>query len=203
MASDISICNRALRIVGIAPITAMGEDGKAGSWAQATYADSRDALLAEYPWNFAIKRAELAAAGGGLVPAWGYEFLYALPSDCLRVLNVEGEPDSFTDPYKIEGRYIATDAAAPLNIRYIAQVTDPAQWSPLFVDALVTRMAAEGAFHFTGSTAREAQLTERYKEVVANARRYDAQEGTPESIVANDWLDSRIATTGRFRDIDL
>ena len=189
MASEVSICNRALRVLGVQPISALGEDSKAGAWAQQTYADARDALLAEYPWNFAIKREALAASVSE--PVWGYAYLYALPADCLRVLAVEGEPESYTDPYKIEGRSIATDAAAPLNIRYIARVTDPAQFFPLFVEALAARLAAEGAFHFTGSTAREAQLAERYRELVANARRYDAQEGTAEGLVASDWLDAR------------
>ena len=57
---------------------------------------------------------------------------------------------------------------------------------------LTSGLASEGAFHFTGSTTREAQLRETYKEVIANARRYDAQEGTAEGIVATDWLESRL-----------
>ena len=189
MTSEVSICNRALRVLGVAPIMALGEDSKAGSWAQETYADLRDALLAEYPWNFAIWRAVLAASN--VAPAWGHQFLYPLPADCLRVLAVEGEPEARIEPYRIEGRAIATDAPAPLRIRYIARVTDPAQFGPLFVDALAARLAAEGAFHFTGSTSREEQLRQAYRELAANARRYDAQEGTAEALVANDWLEAR------------
>ena len=190
MASEVSICNRALRILGVAPILALSEDSKAGSWAQETYADARDGLLAEYPWNFAIKRASLAASTDE--PVWGPTLLYPLPADCLRALKLEGEPEQVVEDWHVEGRSIATDAVAPLNIRYIARVTDPAQFNPLFTDALVARLASEGAFHFTGSTTREAQLRETYKEVIANARRYDAQEGTAEGIVATDWLESRL-----------
>ena len=190
MASEVSICNRALRVLGVAPVSTLGEDSKAGSWAQESYADARDGLLAEYPWNFAIRRAVLAASG--TAPAWGYAFLYPLPADCLRVLGVEGEPEARVEPYKIEGRGIASDAPAPLRIRYIARVADPAQFGPLFVDALVARLAAEGAFHFTGSTSREEQLRQAYRELAANARRYDAQEGTAEALVANDWLEARL-----------
>lgn len=190
MASDVSICNRALRVLGVAPITALGEDSKAGSWAQESYADARDGLLAEYPWNFAIKRAALPASTDE--PVWGYTYLYPLPSDCLRALNVEGEPEEQVEDWHVEERAIVTEATAPLNIRYIARVTDPAQWSPLFVDALVARLAAEGAFHFTGSTTREQALREAYRDTVANARRYDAQEGTASGVVASDWLESRL-----------
>jgi len=190
MASDVSICNRALRVLGVAPILALGEDSKAGSWAQETYADVRDGLLAEYPWNFAIRRALLAA--GGSAPLWGQSRAFPLPADCLRVLAVEGEPLTRVEPYRIEGRAIATDAAPPLGIRYIARVTDPAQFSPLFVEALAARLAAEGAFHFTGSTSREEQLRQAYRELAANARRYDAQEGTAEALVANDWVEARV-----------
>jgi len=190
MVSDVSICNRALRVIGVAPILALGEDSKAGAWAQESYADARDGLLAEYPWNFAIRRAALAASP--TPPAWGPARLFPLPADCLRVLAVEGEPEARVEPYRVEGRAIASDATAPLRIRYIARVDDPALFGPLFADALAARLAAEGAFHFTGSTSREEQLRQAYREVAANARRYDAQEGTAEGLVAHDWLESRV-----------
>ena len=191
MVSETSIVNRALRLLKVETISALSEDSEAGSWANDTYEPARDALLAEYPWNFAIARASLAAAVA--TPTWGPTKFYELPADCLRVLNVEGEPETLgIEDWWVEGRRIATDGTAPLKIRYIAKVTDPAQWSPLFIDALVARLAAEAAYRFTGSTSREAQLTDRYREVIANARRYDAQEGTPQGLVADQWLKSRL-----------
>lgn len=193
MASEVSICNRALRLLRVQPITSLEEDGEAAGWCAETYPDARDALLAEYPWNFAVRRAALPALTQA--PDWGFARAFALPAEpehALRLLKVEGEPAGAFLPYQVEGRRIVTDQAAPLRILYIARVVEPGSFSPLFVEALAARMAAEGAFHFTGSTSREQQLVELYERKVALARRYDAQEGTGEGLVADDWLRSRL-----------
>lgn len=192
MPSEVSICNRALRLLRVQPVSALDEPGEAAAWCAQTYPDARDALLAEYPWNFAVRRRALPALAEP--PAWGHARAFALPEapeHALRVLAVEGEPAGRFEPYRIEGRRIVTDQAAPLRILYLAAVEDPALFPPLFVEALAARLAAEGAFHFTGSTSREQQLVELYERKVALARRYDAQEGTGEGLIADDWLRSR------------
>lgn len=191
MASEVSIVNRALRLLKVKPIASLSEQTEAGRWASDTYADARDALLQEYPWNFAIKRDGFSASTSA--PAWGYDYLYLLPSDCLRVLNIEGEPDGATDAWKVEGGYIATDAIAPLYIRYIARITNTGLFPPAFVEALAARLAAEGAYPFTGNVAREQSMTQLYETRLAIAKRYDAQEGTPDpGPVAEDWTDERL-----------
>ena len=61
MASDIGIINGALSKLGEVPILAVTDNTEPGRLANRTYNDIRDALLREFPWNFAIKRASLAA----------------------------------------------------------------------------------------------------------------------------------------------
>jgi hypothetical protein len=191
MASEVQIVNRALRLLKVAPITAIGQDSEAGEWADGVYTSARDALLAEYPWNFAMKRAALSASPDA--PAWGYGYAYPLPADCLRVLSIEGEPDESTEAWVVEAGSILTDAIAPLYIRYIEQVTNPGRFPPMFTEALVARLAAEGAYGFTGNVAREQLMNELYQARLAIAKRYDAQEGTPEpGPVADDWLRERV-----------
>jgi len=191
MASEVSIVNRALRLLKVAPITTIGENSESGEWAAAVYEGARDALLQEYPWNFAMKREALSASP--TAPAWGYSAAYPLPADCLRVLSIEGEPDELTEPWIVEAGSILTDAGAPLYIRYIEKVTNPGRFSPTFTEALVARIAAEGAYSFTGNVAREQLMNELYQVRLAIARRYDAQEGTPEpGPVADDWLRARL-----------
>lgn len=190
MASDVEIVNRALRLLKVEQISSLDEGTSQARWARDTYAAARDALLQEYPWNFAVRRATLAASTDG--PDWGPERRFPLPADCLRVLNVEDEPEFVTDRYSIEDGAIVTDSDAPLRIRYVARVESAASFAPLFVEALVVKLAAEGAWHFTGSLSREAQLIDLFREKSAQARRFDAQEGTPgPGPIADDWLRSR------------
>ena len=191
MASEVQIVNRALRLLRVDQISSLGEGTGQANWAADTYPDARDALVAEYPWNFAMARDSLPALTDA--PAWGYDYAYQLPADCLRLWSIQGEPECEVAPYKIEGRRIVTDGAAPLKILYIRKIENPGEFSPLFIEALVVKLAAEGAFRFTGSVAREQAMVELYREKVAMARRYDAQEGTPDpGPVADDWLRARL-----------
>ncbi len=192
MASEVSIVNRALRLLRVEAITAMSESGATAAWARDIYPDARDALLQEYPWNFAMRRASLSASTSA--PAFGFARAFPLPEapeKCLRVWRLEGEPD-IEMVWRVEGRQLLTDEAAPLQIHFIAQVTDTAVYAPLFVEALAACIAAEGAFHFTGSTSREAQLAELRRQKVGVAKQMDALEGTPEDLVANEWLGARL-----------
>ena len=89
MASDVGIANAALRKLGQSPITSFSEANKAGRIANERFAESRDALLAEHPWNFALKRVSLAASA--TAPEWGYNNAFPLPTDYIRMYEVEGE----------------------------------------------------------------------------------------------------------------
>lgn len=192
MASEVSIVNRALRMLRVEPIAALDENSATAAWARDVYPDARDALLQEYPWNFAMRRAALPAAT--TAPAFGFERAFPLPETpekCLRVWKLEGEPD-IQMVWKVEGRLLLADEAAPLQIHFIAKVTDTGLYPPLFVDALAACLAAEGAYHFTASTSREAQLAELRRQKVATAKQMDALEGTAEDLVANEWLGARL-----------
>lgn len=191
MVSEVGIVNRALRLLRVEEISSLDEGTGQARWAKDTYADTRDALLAAYPWNFAMGRVSLPALTAA--PAWGYDYAYQLPPDCLRLYAIQGEPESEVQPYKVEGRTVVTDNPAPLKISYIRKVTDPATFSPLFVEALAVKLAAEGAYRFTGNVAREAAMVDLFRDKLAEARRSDAQEGTPDpGPVADDWLRSRL-----------
>jgi len=190
MPSDVQIVNMALRRLRVSPITSIGEDSEPGAWASAVYAACRDEVLVGHAWNFAVKRASLAA--DPTAPAWGYDYRYTLPTDCLRVWRLDGELEGIAGPYRVEGRYILTDDSAPLLIEYISQATDAGIYPPLFVNALVARLALEGAYGLTGSGTREGDLRGAYFQAMADARRADSQEGTPEDFNANQWIEARL-----------
>lgn len=193
-ASDIEICNRALDMVGADPIMSFADAAKAAKLCQRNYAPVRDATLRAYPWNCAIRRAVLPAA---TAPLWGFANAFELPQGpgepspyCLRLLRLEGELD--TDiVYRVEGRRILTDEAAPLRVVYIARVLDPTQYDPLLDDAIAARLAVDLCIPLTQNGANMAALGDTYKAKLAEARRSDAQEGSAEQVAADQWLGSR------------
>lgn len=193
--SDIAICNRALDMCDADAILSFDDQTKNAQRLKRSFVPVRRAVIRAYPWNCVTRRAALAASAEA--PAWGFARQFALPEGpsparCLNVRSVEGEIEGTASPYKIEGRFIVSDDAAPLNILYLADITDPTRYDPLLDDAIAYRLAAELCYPLTGSRTAAADMRTAYRDVLKEARRVDAQEGTPEEILASLWTDSRL-----------
>lgn len=190
MASEVQIANIALSKLGAQPINAFTDDSNSARLANLTFSEIRDTVLRDHPWNCATKRASLAALA--TAPVWGYARQFQLPTDCLRVLGPEN-PNR--EPWKVEGRKILTDLAAPLNILYIAQVTDPNEFDALFREALSARLAMEWAEPVSGNTTLQAQMAQLYAAKLRDARGVDGQEGSPDALDIFEWVEARFAGT--------
>lgn len=182
--SDISICNGALRLLGARRISAFTENTPESRVCAELYEKIRDDLLYSHPWNFASARVSLAALTSS--PAFKYAYQFQLPNDCLRVLGTECE----TDEYEVEGRYLVTDNST-MSVLYIKRITDPGLFSPGFVATFEARLAMEMAYDLTKSTSLKDAMTKEYKDKLANARSFDAQEGSPRRVYADSWINSR------------
>lgn len=101
-----------------------------------------DLTLGAHAWSFAQKRAALALVQTVDDDA-AYPYAYALPTDCVRALRLEGFGALNRSPaYIIEGDTLrATVSGATLL--YVRRITDPRRWSAAFADALAWGLAAE------------------------------------------------------------
>lgn len=189
--SEVEICNRALDAIGAPTITALTEGTRQAGICNRYFPQLRDDVLAAHPWNFAIKRAVLPALE--TAPAWGFDYAYQIPTDCLRVVEVEGE-DAIVPPsaWQVESGSIVTDMTAPLYIRYISRVTETGLFAPLFVSALAARIAAEIAQPLTGSSDIRGRMQKEFADQMRRARSADGQEGTPLMLGADDFPLSRL-----------
>ena len=137
--SDVSICNLALSKIGTrSKISSIDEEGVLPETCKIHYAHTRDALMQSHPWNFAMKR--IALSRNAIAPAFEFLYSYQLPADCLRVVAMYDT----SIPYKVEGRDLLTNATE-VNLKYISKTINELLFTPLFVEALATRMAAERA----------------------------------------------------------
>jgi hypothetical protein len=199
MSSQVEIANRALTKLGAARIISFGDDNKQSRSVQSMFPIVRDAELRAHIWSFAVKRASLAALTS--TPDWGYSFQYELPSDCLRLIQVN---DSFQGPdmsnyrnastaeYMLEGNKILTDYVAPLKIRYIARKVDITQWDATFVEAFACRLAAEMAEDLTQSNQKKDAAWQEYRQALSVAIRSGAVEQQPQDMPDDSWMLSRI-----------
>lgn len=200
MASNVEIANSALTKVGAARITALTDNVKAAREINAIFELRRDYLLCTHNWSFAMTRTSLPALDE--TPAWGYTYLYQLPTDCLRVVQVNDTwvvpgladytsgPDS--EPYKITGRRIETDIGAPLKLRYIKRVTDPAQFDAAFVEVFASDLADQVCEALTQSNTKREATRAVLRQSLLEAVRSNAIELPPEAIPDDSWILSRL-----------
>lgn len=187
MASKVGIMNRALGLVGDEPITSPTEDSEPARIMNRFYDDSRRAVLRAHPWNSAVRRISLAKLSAS--PAWGFDNQFQLPAEALRVLQVSKEKSTF----KIEGRRLLSDSDT-VEILYIKDITDPNEFDPLLLDVFAARLASDVAYRLTASRTLASDLWEMYLAKLREARKIDAQEGTPEDLVIDpndDWIEAR------------
>jgi hypothetical protein len=195
MASKTAIANRALSKLGETRVSNIETDNtKPAKTIRFMYDIVRDAMLTAYPWNFAIKRAQIAADASA--PAWGYNKQYTLPVDFLSLLEIRGNPE-----YRIEGGKILTNEGAPIYIRYISRISDAALFDPLFVEAFATRMAYEACEEITQSNTKKQILMSDLEMTVKSAYANNAIQGQPQTLEADTWLLAREAT-GYYDEID-
>jgi hypothetical protein len=187
--SNVQIVNNALVRLGASSIISLTENSEAARAANLVYEQVRDAVLRDHLWNFAMTRVSLAA--NATAPAFGYVYSYALPIDCLRVLQLEEK----SMIYKIEGRNLLTDES-PARIIYVKRVEDPNQFDVMFTEALSARIAAELAITLVESNSLYQNMMEVYRMKITDARSIDGQESGEPEIVSDTWLDSRLNYAG-------
>lgn len=200
MASTIQIANSALTKLGATRITALTDNVKAAREINAIFDLRRDYLLRTHNWSFAMERTTLPALSD--TPSWGYTYLYQLPTDCLRVVQVDdvwavpglsdytSGPDS--EPYRITGRRIETDIGAPLKLRYLKRVTDPAQFDAAFVEVFANDLADQVCEPLTQSNTKREATRAALRQSILEAVRSNAIELPPEAIPDDSWVLSRL-----------
>lgn len=147
------------------------------------YDHTRRKLLRQHPWNFAIKRAELAASSEA--PLFGATAQFPVPSDFLRLLRVVDSDNRIisSDAYFFENRNImyrwADDATA--RIIYITDEEDVTKFDNLFIDLLAVEIAMSIAYLVTQNNANVDRLAGIRKTLISAAKSIDGQEQPPES----------------------
>lgn len=199
MSSVIEVANAALTKLGSARITSLDDDVKAAREINARFEAVRDDELRAYRWSFCVARAQLAALA--TAPSFGWTYQYQLPSDCLRVDQINDQfPSAVIDNYisaeltdwVIEGGKILTNIGSPLRLRYCARIDDPNAWDPSFREALACRLAVELCEALTQSNEKRRLAWEEYQQAIKRAVRANAIERHPIQPPDDSWIFSRI-----------
>ena len=169
----------------------------------------RDEVLQAYPWKFATKWFELAKDSTDPIARWACQ--YPVPADCLRVLDVIPWTDTGSIPvdytslksrftsvdFAFEGRNILTNydidqnGADPLFLQYVASVTDPSLYDPMFIKAAALRIGSDAATSLQNSSSLAQALMQEYQMVLVEAKALDAMgQGSQYGSNSTDWVDA-------------
>lgn len=191
MSSYVAIANRAAIAVGTsARLTAPDDDTVLGRAVAAVWDLERRAALRDGSWNFATKRERLPQLE--TVPKHGYEAEFKLPTDCLKLVEVTG---SQRLRYRAEGGKILADTVGPVDIIYLRDVTEAAQFDPAFAEAFALRIACSIGRRIAGSAFDKESTWRDYQVALSAAQGSDALENPPIEQEESDWVLARFART--------
>jgi hypothetical protein len=156
--TDVQICNLALARLGDARITALTDATAQAQYCSLFYEQTLGELQSEFDWQFCRK---LATATATTAPAFGYSSAYTLPTDFLRLLRVNGiDEDENFGKWEIVSGTLHTSLPAPIQIDYIARVTDTTKFPPVFIEIFSSKLATNLAMPLTGSKELFSQMAE-------------------------------------------
>ena len=177
-ATITTICNLALSKIGARKIIDITEESNEARACKMFYTETRDDVLRSHRWNFAITRTALSEIV--TEPAFGWRNGFQLPTDCLRVFEVDGWDLARREGnWEVEGRILLSNDDS-VDIRYIRRVEDANLFDSTFVEAFACKLGAQIAMPITGSGDMQSGLLKQYAGLTASsARRLDAVESRP------------------------
>ena len=194
MAANVEIVNRALSKLGDMRISSLDDGSKSAAVASSMFEMVRDAETAAHSWNFAKTRKKIPAEVE--TPAFGWEYQYLLPTDCLRVLEAGPWPAAVmgnyigrdTRSFIIEGQRLLTNLGPALDLIYLQRITDAGLFPPVFVEVLACKLAVEMAESLTGSNSKRELAWNEYERAVSLAKRLNAIGLPPVAVQDDTWM---------------
>ena len=194
MPSSVDICNMALLRVGRDKITSLTENKRDAVVCNTFYTQLRDSVLREHRWSFATERITLAAL---TTEYEGWDYAYQYPTDCLavqRLYNAYSDTDILE--YEVASnagtsRAILCDVDDAVII-YTAKITVENAFDPMFIEALIWRLAAELALALRSDTNLYGAMLQRYALAISQAKSVDANERHREPNQESSFLSSRL-----------
>lgn len=189
MASQVSICNRALQKLGAARINSITEGSRNARSCLDAYEPRLRAMLEMHEWGFSIKRVQLAA--DATAPDFGKQNRFPLPADFIRLCH--SDPfynDNFQD-WVIENGYIYTDYSGPLDVRYVSYVTDTNKMTSLFCEAFSADMAFEMCEEITQSNTKKESLERDKIAALREAKKSNGMQKPASDMPDDSWVTAR------------
>ena len=185
MATEVQIVNIALSWMGQNSVNALTDNQSEAKIMNANYATSRDKVLADHAWTFALRREVLAPVAAPT--EFGAPNKFLIPSDVLRVQRVYRPSTALQNEalqnarWVREGQFIISNEAQ-VWAHFIFRETNSDRYPAPFVHALAARLAADTAMVFTENRKMFEQMEAMYNDKLSDAVYADGSQGRTEII---------------------
>lgn len=192
MASTTELCNEALILIGQEPVMTLDDTSKQARLCKRLYNSVVEALLRQYPWTFAIRRAILSRDLE--VPVFGFKYQYTIPADCLRIVDMRSTDCKYDvfQPWEVavEKGKILTDYSI-VYLRYVSSIEDPNLFDTQFREVLAYTLAGKLCQALTADQDLLGKLKQMELQSLQLAMHTNAIETSPQMVREGNWIPSR------------
>ena len=176
------IANLALSNLGEARIQNLTEDSSRARACSARIEAVIETVLRMNVWNSALERKLLTQIDA---PIFGWNYTYQLPSDCIKVVEVEP-----VSRFQVEKKNILSNETS-LYLLYVATPTDINNLDSLLSEAIAMKLAVEIAETLTSKEGLKNEMTQKYFIALQEARSANSRDKTPDHRERSSWLDAK------------
>lgn len=184
MSVSVNLANQALLRIGADTITAITDESLSAEKVALVYDYVVDLVLSEHDFPCARRRASLARLSEA--PSHEFAYQYALPGDCLRIIEVYGA----TSPYVREGNKLLTNDTS-VKINYVARLSQESEMDPFLKNVIVYELANLLAMPLTQDKQVKREILAELQLVIKNAEAAGALQDSARQIQGSTiWEDS-------------
>lgn len=178
MQTRTQIANNALSYLSAGSIVNLNDDDAKARAINGIFDQAAREVIRTHRWSCCIGRAKLSKLADDPLQNgnFGYSGAFQLPSDCLRILDINGEPWSEKAEYfDLNGRQLLSDHGE-IYLRYVKWEDDVSQWDTLLADVVSVKIAMKVARQVTTDGISAEDLERIYRRRLEDARTVDAME---------------------------
>ena len=183
------IANLALSNLGEASIQSLSDNNSRARACDARIDDVITTVLRMHVWNSALERKLLTNIGS---PIFGWNYIYQLPADYIRVVEVDP-----VSKYMVEKNNILSNEKT-LYLLYVATPDDINNLDPLLVEAIALKLAWETAETLTSKNGLKQEMMQKYIIALQEARSANSKDRTPEHRERSTYYDAK---KGRYSTV--
>ena len=176
------IANLALSNLGEASIQSLSDNNARARACSSRIDDVITTILRMHVWNSALERKLLTNIGE---PLFGWNYIYQLPADYIKVVEVEP-----VSKYIVEKKNILSNEKT-LHLLYVATPTDINNLDPLLAEAIAMKLAWEIAETLTSKAGLKQEMMQKYIIALQEARSANSKDRTPERRERNSYYDAK------------